>query len=51
MIADGHLMGLMLSGPEWRYVELSTSHWPMFTRLEELAALLAETAVGEGEAV
>jgi pimeloyl-ACP methyl ester carboxylesterase len=44
MIADGHPMGLMLAGPEWRYVELLTSHWPMFTRPDDLAAALADLA-------
>jgi hypothetical protein len=34
----------MLAGPEWRYVELLTSHWPMFTRPDDLAAALADLA-------
>ena len=30
-------------GPGWRYRELDTGHWPMFTRPDELAQLLSET--------
>jgi hypothetical protein len=29
-----------LDGPEWRFVELPTGHWPMFSRPEDLAKLL-----------
>lgn len=46
MMAAGHPMGVMLAGPEWRFVELPTSHWPMFSRPEELAAVLGEVATG-----
>lgn len=46
MMAAGHLMGVMLAGPEWRFVELPTSHWPMFSRPAELAVALGEIAAG-----
>ncbi len=29
-----------LAGPNWRFVELPTGHWPMFSRPNDLAALL-----------
>jgi pimeloyl-ACP methyl ester carboxylesterase len=31
-----------LAGPEWRFVELPTGHWPMFSRPEDLARLLLD---------
>jgi hypothetical protein len=31
-----------LDGPEWRFVELPTGHWPMFSRPEDLAKLLLD---------
>ena len=42
LMAAAHPMGQMLSGPEWRFVELLTSHWPMFTRPDDLATVLNE---------
>lgn len=48
LMAAGHPMGTMLSGPEWRFVELLTSHWPMFTRPDDLAATLDEIGAGAG---
>jgi len=42
MIAAGHPYALAMSGPEWRFVELPTSHWPMFSEPERLAAILHE---------
>lgn len=44
LIAAGHPMGTMMSGPEWRFIELPTSHWPMFSRPDELAAILDRIA-------
>jgi hypothetical protein len=29
-----------LAGLEWRFVEVPTGHWPMFSRPEDLAELL-----------
>jgi pimeloyl-ACP methyl ester carboxylesterase len=40
MISNDNLLFRGLAGPDWRFVELPTGHWPMFSRLEDLAALL-----------
>ena len=42
MIAGGHPLFRELSGPNWRFVELPTGHWPMFSRAEDLAGLLLD---------
>ncbi|MQA94830.1 MAG: alpha/beta fold hydrolase [Streptosporangiales bacterium] len=42
MIETGHPMFAALDSPEWRFAELPTGHWPMFSRPGDLAALLAE---------
>jgi pimeloyl-ACP methyl ester carboxylesterase len=42
MIAGGHPLFRELSGPNWRFVELPTGHWPMFSRPEDLAELLLD---------
>jgi pimeloyl-ACP methyl ester carboxylesterase len=42
MIAGGHPLFSELSGPNWRFVELPTGHWPMFSRPEDLAELLLD---------
>lgn len=47
MIADGHPLFGELSGPEWRFVELPTGHWPMFSRPEDLAGLLLDLPSGK----
>ena len=39
-IASGNPSFRGLAGPGWRFVELPTGHWPMFSRPEDLAALL-----------
>jgi hypothetical protein len=31
-----------LSGPNWRFVELPTGHWPMFSRPDDLAEIILE---------
>jgi pimeloyl-ACP methyl ester carboxylesterase len=41
MIASGQPLFRELAGPEWRFVELSTGHWPMFSRPDNLAELLS----------
>ena len=41
MIAAGHPWFLELAAPQWSFLELLTSHWPMFSAPERLAALLA----------
>jgi hypothetical protein len=40
LIAAGHPYTLCMSGPEWGFVELPTSHWPMLSEPERLAAIL-----------
>src|SRR5918993_2049320 len=42
MIAIDNPMFRGLAGPEWRFVELPTGHWPMFSRPEDLAELLLD---------
>jgi pimeloyl-ACP methyl ester carboxylesterase len=41
-IASDDPLFRVLAGPEWRFVELPTGHWPMFSRPEDLAELLLE---------
>ena len=42
MIAsDSHLFR-GLAGPEWRFTELPTGHYPMLSRPDELATLLLD---------
>ena len=41
MIAAGHPWFMELAAPQWSFLELLTSHWPMFSAPERLAALLA----------
>jgi hypothetical protein len=40
-IASGHPWFAELGGPQWSFVELPTSHWPMFSAPGELADALA----------
>ncbi len=40
LIAGSHPWFAELSSPEWRFEELPTGHWPMFSRPDELAELL-----------
>jgi hypothetical protein len=40
MIAGDVPMFQELAGPTWRFIELPTGHWPMFSRPEDLANLL-----------
>ncbi|WP_169952459.1 alpha/beta fold hydrolase [Microbispora sp. H11081] len=44
LIATGHPFFASLSGPEWSLRELQTGHWPMLSRPDDLAMLLAELA-------
>ena len=44
LIAAGHPWGIGMQGPEWRFAELQTGHWPMFSRPAELAAILDEAS-------
>jgi pimeloyl-ACP methyl ester carboxylesterase len=40
LIASDEPLFRGLAGPNWRFVELPTGHWPMFSRPDDLAALL-----------
>src|SRR5918997_1488142 len=42
MIASDNPLFCALAGPNWRFVELPTGHWPMFSRPEDLARLLLD---------
>jgi hypothetical protein len=42
MIASDDPVFRELAGPTWRFVELPTGHWPMFSRPEDLAGLLLD---------
>lgn len=42
MIAAGHPMFAALDSPGWTFAELTTGHWPMFSRPADLAALLGK---------
>jgi pimeloyl-ACP methyl ester carboxylesterase len=44
LAASGHPWFASLAGPEWELTELPTGHWPMFSRPEDTARVLAEVA-------
>ena len=47
MIASGNPLFRKLAGPEWRFVELPTGHWPMFSRPENLSEMLLDLPSGK----
>jgi pimeloyl-ACP methyl ester carboxylesterase len=47
LIASEHPWFRELAGPEWRFVELPTGHWAMFSRPHDLAELLIEILASE----
>ena len=47
MIAGGDPLFRELSSPNWRFVELPTGHWPMFSRPDDLAGLLLKLSSEE----
>lgn len=47
LIAAGHPYFAALGGDEWELRELTTGHWPMFSRPADTAAALARIAAGE----
>jgi pimeloyl-ACP methyl ester carboxylesterase len=47
LIASHHPWFRELAGPEWRFLELPTGHWPMFSRPDDLAALLIDIPPSE----
>jgi pimeloyl-ACP methyl ester carboxylesterase len=42
MIVGGHPWFVELAGPEWRFLEVPTGHWPMFSAPDALAGALDE---------
>jgi pimeloyl-ACP methyl ester carboxylesterase len=42
MISSGSPLFREFDGPEWRFVELPTGHYPMFSRPDDLAAVLLD---------
>jgi pimeloyl-ACP methyl ester carboxylesterase len=47
MIASDNPLFRELAGPTWRFVELPTGHWPMFSRPDDLAGLLLDLPSGK----
>jgi pimeloyl-ACP methyl ester carboxylesterase len=47
LIASEHPWFRELAGPEWRFLELPTGHWPMFSRPDDLAELLIDIRLSE----
>jgi pimeloyl-ACP methyl ester carboxylesterase len=45
MIDSGNPLFRELAGSNWRFVELPSGHWPMFSRPEDLARILSELPV------
>jgi pimeloyl-ACP methyl ester carboxylesterase len=45
-IANDDPLLRQLAGPNWRFIELPTGHWPMFSRPEDLADLLLDLPPG-----
>ena len=46
MIASGNPSFREMASPNWRFVELPTGHWPMFSRPDDLAAVLLDLPSG-----
>jgi hypothetical protein len=46
MIASDTPLFRGLAGPNWRFVELPTGHWPMFSRSDDLVKLLLDLPSG-----
>jgi len=46
IIASGNPLFREMVGPNWRFVELPTGHYPMFSRPDDLAAVLLELPSG-----
>jgi hypothetical protein len=46
MIASGNPVFREMAGPSWRFVELPTGHYPMFSRPEDLASVLLDLTSG-----
>jgi pimeloyl-ACP methyl ester carboxylesterase len=46
LIASGNPLFRELAGPNWRFVELPTGHYPMFSRPDDLASVLLDLPSG-----
>jgi pimeloyl-ACP methyl ester carboxylesterase len=46
IIASGNPVFREMTSPNWRFVELPTGHYPMFSRPEDLAAVLLDLPLG-----
>lgn len=46
MIASGDGPFGAMTGPDWRFIELDTGHWPMLTAPEKVATVLQRVAAG-----
>lgn len=44
LVGTGNATFQELAGPEWKFVDLPTGHWPMFSKPRELAEMLAQEA-------
>jgi hypothetical protein len=47
MIGSGNTLFRGLADPDWRFVELPTGHWSMFSRPEDLASLILDLSSEE----
>jgi hypothetical protein len=46
IIASGNPLFQEMASPNWRFVELPTGHYPMFSRPDDLAAVLLDLPSG-----
>ena len=46
IIASGNPLFREMASPNWRFIELPTGHYPMFSRADDLAAVLLELSSG-----
>ena len=46
IIASGNALFREMASPNWRFIELPTGHYPMFSRADDLAAVLLELSSG-----
>ena len=46
IIASGNPVFREMASPNWRFIELPTGHYPMFSRADDLAAVLLELSLG-----
>jgi pimeloyl-ACP methyl ester carboxylesterase len=51
IIASGNPLFREMAGPNWRFVELPTGHYPMFSRPDDLAAVLLDIPSGSPDSL